>query len=502
MTRASSRAPVRISAALALLLASAASAQLADPFKAPPRPGPPDAPSDRGVPAEYVPPPPPPLAEEDIPKVEWLMENAVCVRSIDPDETDFADLAPIGDAIRAQNARVVMLGEQSHGDGACFLAKARLVKYLHQELGFDVMVWESGTHATREVHRALLDPEIGLFDAFDRGTFPIWTRSAQVRPVMEYVRSTLATDRPIETMGYDCQFTAGDRVMRWPGHIAEFVRAADHPIAERADEFEKILAEIEGNYRYLTDTREDDFGRYFEPLNMICAAMDEAMPALIDAHGEREAVFMRRTMDDAIAAVAAMVRRSDGQIMNEGAQPITGHIRDQRMGENLIWLANEYYKGRKLIVWAATYHGIHAPRELRPEHDPRSYERTVVAGGVAREVLGSDMYTIGFEAHDGRAGRVSNPPFPIGPSPAGSLGDLLSRLEHPFLFVDFAGLPADHWLREPMVARMLGFQPMVGVWPDQMDAVFFTRTMFPSTRSGLNPDNIALTVPMPGSESE
>ena len=38
----------------------------------------------------------------------------------------------------------VLLGEASHGDGAALLAKGRLVRYLHQARGFDVLVWESG----------------------------------------------------------------------------------------------------------------------------------------------------------------------------------------------------------------------------------------------------------------------------------------------------------------------------------------------------------------------
>src|SRR5256885_2056528 len=42
------------------------------------------------------------------------------------------------------NAGVVMLGEPSNGAGAAFTAKARLIQLVDEQLGFDVLVWESG----------------------------------------------------------------------------------------------------------------------------------------------------------------------------------------------------------------------------------------------------------------------------------------------------------------------------------------------------------------------
>src|SRR3989337_1173277 len=81
---------------------------------------------------------PPPSADE---LQRWIAERAVTVRTIDAADEDFRDLEPLIDAIGS--AHVVQLGEPSHGSGGSFAAKVRLVKFLHQRMGFDVLAWES-----------------------------------------------------------------------------------------------------------------------------------------------------------------------------------------------------------------------------------------------------------------------------------------------------------------------------------------------------------------------
>lgn len=70
----------------------------------------------------------------------WLKSHVAPIRSLAFDDTDFADLEPIGRAIG--DARVVALGEESHGDGTAFRTKARIARYLHEKLGFDVIAFE------------------------------------------------------------------------------------------------------------------------------------------------------------------------------------------------------------------------------------------------------------------------------------------------------------------------------------------------------------------------
>jgi erythromycin esterase len=85
--------------------------------------------------------------------VAWLGDHALRLESIDPGHVDFSDLEGLKPIL--PGVQVVMLGEPSHGDGTTFSAKIRLIKFLHQEMGFDVLAFESGFYDCRNAWRRM-----------------------------------------------------------------------------------------------------------------------------------------------------------------------------------------------------------------------------------------------------------------------------------------------------------------------------------------------------------
>src|SRR6266699_3115844 len=83
-----------------------------------------------------------PAAPAEDARVAWLADHAIRMRTLDASEDDFGDLEPLRATLKG--VRVVMLGEQSHGDGTAFVAKTRLIRFLHERMGFDVLAFESG----------------------------------------------------------------------------------------------------------------------------------------------------------------------------------------------------------------------------------------------------------------------------------------------------------------------------------------------------------------------
>ncbi|HET6263158.1 MAG TPA: erythromycin esterase family protein, partial [Chloroflexia bacterium] len=93
--------------------------------------GAPVSPGETPVPAASVP------AEA----AGWLREHAVPLRTAEPSD-DYSDLLPLKELIG--DARIVALGEATHGSREFFTMKHRILRFLVQEMGFTVLAFEDG----------------------------------------------------------------------------------------------------------------------------------------------------------------------------------------------------------------------------------------------------------------------------------------------------------------------------------------------------------------------
>jgi erythromycin esterase len=154
------------------------------------------------------------------------------------------------------------------------------------------------------------------------------------------------------------------------------------------------------------------------------------------------------------------------------------------MADNLIWLARKAYRGRKIIVWAGTYHGIRNPHLI---HDPDlDYGEAITMGHLVWQALGDAVYTVACTAYEGSFGNVFwDSPMSLEPAPAESLEGLWATTTHDRAFLDLRRLATrGAWLHAPQLGRLaFGYRPVTAEWSRVVDGVVFLRTMRPATRA-------------------
>ncbi|HEY0151771.1 MAG TPA: erythromycin esterase family protein [Longimicrobium sp.] len=401
---------------------------------------------------------------------QWLEANAHPIASLSV-TSDFSDLEPLRAAIGS--SRIVMLGEETHGDGTAFLAKARIIAFLHQRMGFDVLAWESGIYDVHEVWDHVRAGE-GVIAASRRGVFGVWSRSEQVLPTLDYVAGTVGTARPLEMAGFDNQITGSLGRDSVAAHVLAFARSIGSRVADDPEwpDAAATLTELAVTQHYA-----------FKPPVAAQASLLRLLGALradasARAAGNREALFWTQALASIESYARMMWAAPPGQFRGED-----NNVRDAQMAANLLWLADTYYPGRKIIVWAASAHIGRGVGALRSSTGSQPYATgwTVHMGGEVHRAIGAEMYSLGFTASAGSFGFQNGTVVPLPALVPGSLEEHFAATRFDNAYVDFRGrATGGEWLRD-VYSWPFGYQPLRGDWTSVFDGMVFTRQMTPNT---------------------
>ncbi len=428
------------------------------------------------------------------PRVAWLRDHALPLRSTSPDDEDFSDLG--GLARYVADSRVVMLGELSHDVGNVYAAKTHLVKFLHQELGFDVLVVEMGLYDMWKLWQGL-SAAVPLEQALPRVRQGFWL-SANFRPLWEYVAQAATTDRPLEVAGFDRHTTSSLATDFLVTDLRSFLAEAgiDSEAAGRDSTFWAALqqAAVGLALPFAQVPTRDEHDAFLDALYTLRADIS-AGPLGLEKTGRFWAQALK---------TAARHYHVEWDSATAGPYGFRSG-RSATMAENLLWLAEEYYPGRKIIVWCENNHGLRNGGHLLPV----SIQHATAAGaplsmttlaefrpdlaGVrdwtsvaqyVQAVMGREFYSVGTTVYEGLW-------WGDGAMWAQPDQDRSFELEELFVaagfeqaFLDVRSLSGDaEWLWEPIVSNVFnrytfnaGFR---GVLPFVFDGILFLRTARP-----------------------
>ncbi|MCU0355743.1 MAG: erythromycin esterase family protein, partial [Cytophagales bacterium] len=394
------------------------------------------------------------------------------VASIDPTQTDFRDLQFLKQVLK--DRQIVLLGEQSHGDGATFEAKVRLVKCLHQEMGFEIIAFENGLYDLHHAYQQLLTGK-QTENPLKEALFPLWADTKAVDNLLTYITETVQSPRPLQAAGFDSQ----EGTIFQENFLPEVRQVlARNRIVLDDSIFNHIEQVVAGDVDYLATNRQDSTA-FFRSAQVLYKALERL-------EDEGQVGFLRQVLTSWLADVNYTIdqmQKRDSQVQNP---------RDLQMAKNLIFLSN-FYPNKKIIGWGASYHFakqidyqntpltrqcISEMAKTQKETGPFDLDKelagAVPMGQTLRQYFSDRLYSLAFASAEGRFGVVGEDAYPLVAPPPGSIEKELADAGHNFAFVEYRNFG-----KQPFYSSALGNLPVLAPWPMLFDGLFFIKTAYP-----------------------
>jgi erythromycin esterase len=393
----------------------------------------------------------------------WVRGNAHAVRSLGA--SDFSDLRFLGPVLAGK--RIVQLGESGHGVAEFDMAKVRLIRFLHESLGYDVIAFESSTFECDRAQRNVAT--LSAFDLMRACIFGVW-HASETLPLFEYIKQTQSTPHPLILAGFDEQTSSASASAR-PAFFRSLIAPIDSAYARRVYETDSV---------FLAKDRAAPAGTIASEYRARYTAFYDTLATFLGAH--RKDIDAAHRDDPHAAMIARQAALSMKVFVNQLSAGPSGEgtaIRDRGMADNLDFLLDSIYPGKKFINWAHNFH-IQARGGTDFRDTTKRGQRTMGTWVVERHR--PELYTVGLFMYRGSAAMNNRAPYPIAQMRRGSLESILHSAPWRYSFVDFSRAPrapGSEWMWSTIMSMSWGTQTEFIVPRDEYDGVLFIDTTHP-----------------------
>jgi erythromycin esterase len=358
---------------------------------------------------------------------DWIRQNAIPFRTPVPGSS-LDDLEPLRKVVA--NARVVALGEATHGTSEFFQLKHRMLEFLVSQMGFSIFSLEAGMPEADRLNDFVSGGEGDPAELLD-GPLSQWKTQEILNMVLWMRELNTSGKGHIAFSGFDMQ-----NPMRALENVRQFAGKRDSEFAATFDRAARMV-------------------RSFSPQSTNPAADVEWNKVVGYLESLRPQKGFEWTLQNA---------RIVQQFMNWAAQlangPVSMAIRDASMAANVKWILDQA-KDAKVVLSCHNFHAMTGP--LYPNQPGKNDSM----GAVLRDLYGEDLVTFGFVFNRGsfraRGMNGTLQDFSVAPLPAGSLDASLAESGLPLFALDLRAAPRDgpvsDWLGSKLQTRniMAGF---------------------------------------------
>ena len=395
--------------------------------------------------------------------ITWLnnKNNRIDIRSLTSE--NFEDLKCLKQYLNDRS--LVQLGESSHGTKEYSLIKVRLIKFLHEEIGFDVIAFESGFFECFYTYENI--DNYTSEQALNNSIYSTVWGTEGVLELFEYIKQTQSTEHPLILSGFDLH-GSGENYDKRSDFLYDMLSKIDTLYAEEVLNFDNyVLTTGLYNHNYLISNEDSIKSKYLEIISFI----DQYIDQLINYYPDQEyyPIFIKQSINTTIANVKCRIA------FYEYNKDEAYFVRDSAMASNISFLKEKLFPDKKIIIWAHNYHIAHDPDHMAWYNNARNMGNWLV------EKYREELYTIGLYMLRGKTkteynGQIIDVELP---TTSYSLESILYHVRKKYLFIDVLNHPyneGNKWMYYTITAKSSGFADEEMIIKDEYDGIIFIDT--------------------------
>ncbi|BFH60093.1 erythromycin esterase family protein [Paenibacillus azoreducens] len=383
------------------------------------------------------------------------------------------------------NKKIVMIGESSHGAAEFNKSKARLVQFLHKEMGFNVLAFESGLGDTSGTYANI--SKLTGEETLRKSIYPVW-HAKELVPMFDYIKQQSTSKQPLILTGFDMQPNPdfGRFMETWFAPI-------DKQFAVEAKNLEKKLTNIYYNVDWNQADWDQDYTYVLDGYTKIQKFMAENEAALQKDFPNNKTIMpiMKHVIADRIYMIQNMLKYQvaynnltpENYVVSKSLRENVAYLRDEMMASTLTWLVDNIYKDQKVIVWGHNYHVRKNNSVMDSPVQLHLYEGGSVQnmGELMPSRLKQKTYTIGLFMYEGATAGNDGKAMPVSTTKdPDSVESILKSTGKSYAFVDLTSPYNKEWKNSTHNGMYWGMIEEPFVPSQQYDGILFIKKTTPS----------------------